>query len=123
MPLELQQFKHESDSWKRMLQFMQQENVNLKTRLAEVLKKDVRNDFLEKAEYFQSGFLHLDERISFLRRDIAEINRMFLTELFHDGHLKDLDQKQKRLRKDIEAEELGFNKLKSEFYHYLAEAL
>ena len=48
---------------------------------------------------------------------------MFLTELFHDGHLKDLDQKQKRLRKDIETEELGFNKLKSEFYHYLAEAL
>jgi hypothetical protein len=123
MILKVQQFKHESESWKRMLEFMQQENVHLKTRLAEVLKKDVKDDFLEKAEYFQTGFLHLDERISFLRRDIAELNRIFLSELFHDGYLKELAQKQNRLRKDVESEEKNFNKLKGDFNNYLTEVL
>jgi hypothetical protein len=106
-----------------MLEFMQQENVHLKTRLAEVLKKDVKEDFLEKAEYFQSGLLHLDERITFLRRNIAEFNKMFLTELFHNGHLTELVQKQKQLRKEIEAQEKKFNQLKGEFNNYLGEIL
>lgn len=123
MPAALQQFKHESESWKRMLEFMQQENVHLKTRLAEVLRKDVHEDFLEKAEYFQSGFLHLDERIAFLRRNIYDFNKLFLTELFHDGHLKELSLQQKRLRKEIETEEKKFAKLKGEFNNYLSESL
>jgi len=123
MPEKLQQFKHENESWKRMLEFMQQENVHLKTRLAEVLQKDVRKDFLEKAEYFQSGFLQFDERIAFLRRDISAFNKLFLTELFHNGHLKELQLKQKQLRKEIETEEKKFNKLKGEFNHYLSEVV
>jgi len=123
MAVKLQQFKHESESWKRMLEFMQQENVHLKTRLAEVLKKDVKEDFLEKAEYFQSCFLHVDERIAFLRSDIAAINKMVLSELFHDGHLKSLVQKQKKLREDMSMEDKFFMKLKFEFDRYLTESL
>jgi hypothetical protein len=123
MAVRLQQFKHESESWKKMLEFMQQENVHLKTRLAEVLKKDVKEDFLEKAEYFQSCFLHIDERIAFLRSDIAEINKMVLMELFHDGHLKVLIQKQKKLREDMRMEDDVFKKLKFEFDRYLMESL
>jgi len=123
MPEKLQQFKHENESWKRMLEFMQQENVHFKTRLAEVLQKDVQKDFLDKAEYFQSGFLQFDERIAFLRRDISVFNKLFLTELFHNGHLNELELKQKRLRKEIEAEEKKFNKLKGEFNNYLNDTL
>lgn len=123
MAVGLQQFKHESESWKRMLEFMQQENVHLKTRLAEVLKKDVKEDFLEKAEYFQSCFLHIDERIAFLRSDIAEINKMVLMELFHDGHLKDLVKKQKKIREDMSVEDEIFKKLKFEFDRYLTESV
>jgi len=123
MPTKLQQFKHGSESWKRMLEFMQQENVHLKTRLAEVLKTDVEEDFLEKAEYFQTNFLHFDERISFLRRDIAEFNKMFLTELFNNGHLKDITLRQKDLESEIETEGKKFNKLRVEFNNYLIESL
>ena len=36
--LKLMQLRHEIDTWKRMLGFMQEENVHLKNRLSDVLK-------------------------------------------------------------------------------------
>jgi hypothetical protein len=119
----LQQYRHVSECWKQMLQNMQEENVHFKTKLAEVLKKDVKDDLLEKAEYFQTSFLHLDNRISFLRHDIAELHKMIFAELFHDGHLKELAEKHKRLGRDMEREDRSFRKLKTDFNNYLTEVL
>jgi hypothetical protein len=36
----LSQYRHENESWKRYLQFIQQENNFLKNRLAQVLQHD-----------------------------------------------------------------------------------
>ena len=58
------QLRHESDTWKRHLQFIQQENNYLKTRLSQVLQQDTDEDFLERAEFFQNKFIAEDDTVN-----------------------------------------------------------
>ena len=65
--IKLKQLQHESDTWKRSLAFMMDENVQLKNRLAEILKPDFDNSLLDDIEIFQTNFLREDEVISLLK--------------------------------------------------------
>jgi uncharacterized protein Yka (UPF0111/DUF47 family) len=75
--LKIRQFRHESDTWKRNLEFMMQENVYLKNRLAEVLQTiSGDEDILDTAEHYQNEFIQEDEMIYLLRRDIAKLDNL-----------------------------------------------
>jgi hypothetical protein len=119
----ISQYRHENDTWKRYLHFMQQENNYLKTRLGQVLQNDIDIDFLDRAEYFQTKFLNEDETVNLLRQDVHEID-----ELLHNGVaqnaalLKELQNKIKKLSRDMETIERQFNKLKTDFNVFLSEA-
>ena len=90
------QFRHESDTWKRYLQFIQQENNHLKTRLSQVLQHDTDEQFLERAEYFQSKFIAEDDTVNMLRQDIHELDNMLTKEIPEDANtLKELQKKLK----------------------------
>lgn len=118
------QFRHESDTWKRYLQFIQQENNHLKNRLAQVLQHDTDEQFLERAEYFQSKFIAEDDTVNMLRQDIHELDSFLQKENIDDaGSVKDLQKKLKKMHKDMEIVERQFNKLKSDFNLYLTESL
>jgi hypothetical protein len=118
------QFRHESDTWKRYLQFIQQENNHLKTRLSQVLQHDTDEQFLERAEYFQSKFIAEDDTVNMLRQDIHELDNMLLKEIPEDANtVKELQKKLKKMHKDMEIVERQFNKLKSDFNLYLTESL
>ena len=52
--LKLKQLKYESDTWKRLLDFMMDENIQLKNRLSEVLKDQFDKNLLDDVERFQS---------------------------------------------------------------------
>ena len=118
------QFRHESDTWKRYLQFIQQENNHLKTRLSQVLQHDTDEQFLERAEYFQSKFIAEDDTVNMLRQDIHELDNMLTKEIPEDANtLKELQKKLKKMHKDMEIVERQFNKLKSDFNLYLTESL
>ena len=118
------QFRHESDTWKRYLQFIQQENNHLKTRLSQVLQHDTDEQFLERAEYFQSKFIAEDDTVNMLRQDIHEFDNILSKEIPEDANtLKDLQKKLKKMHKDMEIVERQFNKLKSDFNLYLTESL
>ena len=118
------QYRHESDTWKRYLQFIQQENNHLKTRLSQVLQHDTDEEFLERAEYFQSKFIAEDDTVNMLRQDIHEIDQMLLKEKAEDSSLiKELQKKLKKMNKDMEIVERQFNKLKTDFNTYLADSL
>jgi hypothetical protein len=118
------QFRHESDTWKRYLQFIQQENNHLKTRLSQVLQHDTDEQFLERAEYFQSKFIAEDDTVNMLRQDIHELDNILSVELTEDANtIKELKKRLKKMHKDMEIVERQFNKLKSDFNLYLTESL
>lgn len=118
------QFRHESDTWKRYLQFIQQENNHLKTRLSQVLQHDTDEQFLERAEYFQSKFIAEDDTVNMLRQDIHELDNMLLKEIPEEANtIKELQKRLKKMHKDMEIVERQFNKLKSDFNLYLTESL
>lgn len=118
------QFRHDSDTWKRYLQFIQQENNHLKTRLSQVLQHDTDEQFLERAEYFQSKFIAEDDTVNMLRQDIHELDNLLSKEVIEDANtVKELQKKLKKMHKDMEIVERQFNKLKSDFNLYLTESL
>ena len=120
----VKQLIHENETWKRLLSFMQSENVILKTRLAEITKDDSKNEMLEEAEYFQALFLFEDENISLIRQEVIEMEKWLQKEIFEEGELmRDVIKRQLKLRKVMEIAEEKFNKLKFQFNNYLSEKL
>ena len=59
----IDQFRHESDAWKRNLEFIMEENINLKNRLAVVVKAVSDDELLMAAEQYQNYFVREDETI------------------------------------------------------------
>lgn len=118
----LKQLQYESDTWKRLLAFMMDENVRLKNRLSEVLKDGSENLLLNEIENFQNNFISEDELIGLLKKDIAEVDKMLVREVFEDGKImKQLNKKLKMLRSNIVEVEKRFGQLKSDFHSYLSE--
>ncbi len=120
--LKLGQLQFESDSWKRLLGFIIDENIHLKNRLSEVLKNGFGGNWLEEMETFHNQLVKEDERISLLRNEIAELDRLLVREVFDDGRIiKDIDRRLKKLRHNITNTEEQFGKLKLEFNSFLTE--
>ncbi len=118
------QYRHESDTWKRYLQFIQQENNHLKNRLSQVLQADTDYEFLERAEYFQNKFISEDDTVNMLRQDIHELDKILAKETGDDTVvLKEMQKRLKKMHKDMEIVEKQFNKLKSDFNLYLTETI
>ncbi len=118
------QFQYENDTWKRLLEFIQSENVFLKNRLAAIASNDIDSDMLEEAEYFQNKFVEEDEQIVLLRSKVAAHDKLLHRELFEDGSIvKEVLRQQKKIRKQVEEAEQRFNKLKFEFNNFLSENL
>ena len=120
--LRVRQYQKESESWKRMLEYIQMENSCLKTRLADVVSQDSRNVMLAEAENFQNRFIRKDEVISLVRRDIREFDTLLMSSLAAGNiNLAETSKRQKKLRTEMETLEQRFNKLKFEFHNYIAE--
>ncbi len=118
------QYRHESDTWKRYLQFIQQENNHLKNRLSQVLQADTDHEFLERAEYFQNKFITEDDTVNMLRQDIHELDQLLSKELQEESSvIKDIQKKLKKMNKDMDIVEKQFSKLKSDFNLYLTESI
>lgn len=102
--------------------FMMDENVHLKNRLSEVLKDGADNILLVEMENFQNNFVRKDEIIALLRKDVAELDKLLLREVFEDGKIiKQVNKKIKMLRNNIIEVEKKFGQLKSDFHSYLSE--
>jgi hypothetical protein len=120
--LKLKQLQYETDTWKRLLCFMQEENVYLKNRLSEVLKDRFNKDLLEEVESFQSSFIKEDQLIGFLRNEVAEIDSELVKEIFVDGKInKTIEKKINQLRNNLSNAEKRFGKIKMSFNNYLSE--
>jgi len=119
----LKQLQYENDTWKRLLAFMMDENVHLKNKLSEHLQFNCSADQLEDAEEIQGRFIKEDERISLLRNDVAEMEKILVRELFEDGKIARLvENKREELRNNIINAENQFSKLKKDFAGFLTKS-
>lgn len=120
--LKLKQLQYETETWKRLIGFMRDENVHLKNRLSEILKNNFDNSLLEEVENFHSDFVKEDERIGSLKNEVVELDKLLVREIFEDGAIiKKVNSKLKRLRNNIKNTEAQFTKLKMDFNNYLSE--
>lgn len=118
----INQLQVEVNTWKRLLNFFSDENVCLKNRLAEILKNGFDRKLLEELENFQTKFIKQDEMITFLRNDIAELNKLLLNEKLGTGvNENTIDRKLEHLRKNIANSEGRFFQLQRNFNSYILE--
>ena len=122
----ISQFQYENETWKRILVFLADENIELKTRLSEIVKNMGEGDgsLMERIEYFQNCFLREDEILGFLHVEVKELDKFLVRDIYEKGDgMKEVKRKHKKLSKDFERTEQEFNKLKFEFNSYLGEIL
>src|SRR3954452_17728828 len=100
--LKLKQLQFERDMWKRLLGFMMDENINMKNRIATVLKEPFDNNLLEDFESFQNRFIRLDDLIGLLRNDLVQLEQLLIIEIFENNNIAvKVDYKIKNLRHNI----------------------
>ena len=107
-----------------MLGFMMEENILLKNRLSEVLKESGGNGMLEDLDQFQTRFIEQDQRIAFLRSEIAEIDRLLRREIFEDPKTTGyVEERVLELRAHLKLVEDEFSRMKTDFLKYLADQI
>lgn len=120
---QFEQFRQEQDGWLRSLDFLLQENVHMKNRLAEIIKDDEYSKLLEKAEYFQAIFLNKDAVIALLRRDISSQSKKYDLNEGKSINVDEVADNQRKLRNDIAKMEKEFSSIKFDFNNFLSEVL
>jgi hypothetical protein len=122
----IKQLQHQSETWKRDLGFVVEENVALKNRLAQIVADDqVTPEFLEKIEDYQTEFVSKDETLRLIFSEIREWDKLLVKEQYLDGRETNgrLITMQKRLSMAIESFMNQFNRLKYDFNNYMSETL
>ena len=119
--LKLKQLQYECATWKRSLSFMMEENIRLKNRIAEILKDNFDTGLLENIETFQNNFINEDTRMSLLRDDVADLEKLLLHEPMETKTSEAIEGKLKKVRNNIMEAEKQFSGLKLSFNNYLSK--
>ena len=85
--LKKKQLQYEINNLKRLLDFMTDENVHLKNRIAEILSDRFDTYLLEDVDSFQSSILREDNLIALLRNEITEVDSLLSRETNKDAGL------------------------------------
>jgi len=113
------QLQYETDSWKRMLEFISRENGFLLDQLSNLIKEEVEKEYIINAEYFQSAFIEEDQRVRALRQEIFQLESILRLECASRG----TDSKTRSYFSDLKlriiAEEDRFAGLRQSFQGYL----
>ena len=119
----IQQYIYEVDTWDRLLNYLEEENIQYKNRIAVIVKNDNESLFIETIESFLNKFVMEDTIISIFRDDIAKAKIKILAkgkDVLTDRNADNIFFTQNKLRKEIEIIEQQFNGLKFEFNKYLS---
>lgn len=117
----IRQYRYETESWRRLLTFFQQETAYLKTRLAELVNSTPGTKLVEVAEEFQEKFISQDKAIEFLSAELRQHEALLQSDFTrHEGLFDEAVKEQLRLRTDIQKEEQLFYGLEEEFAVQLA---
>jgi hypothetical protein len=118
--LKLKDVQYETDTWKRRLGFMIEENIHFKNTISDILKENFNKNLLNLLEEFHNRFLKADDWFSFLRNDIAELDELLVREIYEDGKVaKEIQFKLKKIRQDLLTIQQKFDLLKQDFTDFL----
>ena len=120
----IQQYIYEVDTWNRLLDYLEEENILYKNRIAVILKNDTESLLIEMIESFLNKFVLEDTIISIFRNDITKAKIKILArgkDVEIEENADNYILSQNKLRKEIEIIEQQFNRLKFEFNKYLSE--
>lgn len=121
MEINISQLNYEIARWRSLLENYRVENTILKNHLAAALDKNMNENKLASAEYFQNEFLRKDEIINILKHDIR-LQEKKLTDGFSADNTfprKETIAAQDSLRDHICFLEKEFTRLREEFQHYI----
>ncbi len=79
--LHLDQLKFETDTWRRVLNFISDENAFLKSRFSSILKTDCDVRLMDDFESFQNQFVGVDAAILAYKKGLTELEK----DCFDDG--------------------------------------
>ena len=118
----LRYMRDESEEWDRLLNFMKQENVFCKSRLAEIVASIEDEDELANAEKFNDDFLSEDEIIVFLESELKKHRKSLDKVKYLDEELiNQLTRHQRKLRTDIRRAEEIIIITRRDFSDYISE--
>ncbi|MDE3211683.1 MAG: hypothetical protein KGM98_00505 [Bacteroidota bacterium] len=119
--LSIKKLQFETDSWKRRLGFMMDDNILFKNSISDLLKENFKQDLLGEVEEFHGRFLEADEWIGLLRNEIAELDDLLVREIFEDGKIaKELEIKFGEFRDNLLVVQKKLDVLKQDFQKFLA---
>ena len=124
--VEIRQLEHQSETWKRDLEFIKEENIALKNRVGEIISNiQVTSDFLERIEAYQDDFIAKDQALRLILWELKKWDKLLAAEQYADGEKTDgnLIALQKKLSNKIESFMNEFTKLKFDFNNYMSEKL
>lgn len=115
----LAQFFSEQESWQHTLDYILQQNIELKNSLSAIDSRMIDADVLEQLEKFQNRFIEKDVLISLLRHDIISLEELLKNDYSNELQYLQIVRKHESLKKDIQRLEVEFILLKSKFNIFL----
>lgn len=117
----IDQVKIETGTWKRLIDFFMEENIQAKNRLSGILRDDFNNELLDGLEDFQTRFIKQDQVIHLLRVDITELDKLIAGDCDDVGTAKQVDSGLDHLRSNICNSGKLFFELQTDFNRFLTK--
>ena len=117
----LKQLIFEIESWKRTMDFMENEIVFMKARMSQILREYPDDSLLNSIEQYLNKLLVQDKMIQIFRNDMNKHTLGIKASVQEQKLLKDNLKNQKKLRKDIETAHAQFEKMRSDFYLFFCQ--
>jgi hypothetical protein len=118
------QFKYEASSWKRILEFIKQENIQVKNHLAEVVRFSDADEFsLNDVEFILNNLLQIEAGVRLIITDVQVFEKLIDKEIYVDGSYLNLIHKRQMIIKDLKNIEVQFKNMQSQADSFLYNTL
>lgn len=117
---EFEELTKQNEYWKYKLQLIEDENIQFKTRLANLLQNSVPKAQLDQLEDFFNRFIALDEQIILLKHEVREqLQLLAQYPVATPDILASLQASQQKLEARVVIVHSNFDQLNSEFSYYI----
>ena len=120
----IRKLQHECEQWRKRLDGLSQENINLKNLLSGALNEgssDAR--FLDAAEEYLNQFIHRDEVIGLLRYDMVALEKLLKNAINETTNQHRIfEQRGRKMRRELHMLEATYIPLKDQFNNFLGRA-
>lgn len=117
----LKQLIFEIESWKRTIDFIENEIIFMKGRMSQILREYPDDSLLNSIEQFQNKLLVQDKMIQIFRIDLGNQIQAVKNLLNDTNFLMETLKRQKKFRSEIETAHSQFEKMRDEFYLFFCE--